>query len=842
MRGLEDNESDRAGCDRSPTEMSNGAGVAQKPLTLLDRLRLCQSAWALGGPWDRESIHTALWRQQPGSFLVLLDSTSQPQLLCLSVGGHRENVKDFPIQRTDAVFHLLESHLGFSDLVQLVAFYSLSRDVLPGCLFIPQRVFNLTQETDQDLSLLGPKFWLCLSSNPQQRNVTPPSTGLSMCSIQVTSANGALCVINPLYLHEHGDSWLIEKASPQRSPSSARRPFAAKRERRLSTTRPWKGAGLRDMRGPSLDHEASTSSAGCSVPPRTRPNSSPSTPVVLRRASQSSSSGSFKGRGQNRLSADGEISSETTPLASPVPQSPHRVSWIEDGIWLSPPPLTSLLHAASHELDSLSISSLEEESDSTPSPIQVHSQRFTLVLADKVKNRLSAVGQAIGGLVSPQKRLNYKAQELSERKSGAFAESVKAFVEKTLRAGLCHACGSELLQEVRTALSSLREMLLESPEIQLLIDSLGDVSDLELDGMLELAIHKVALKPVCASLYASLQDYHHRDGFSERLKQNQHTMEGQKPEELGGALGVGLPDAVVLEKIQQRWDSMHEAYSPSKKVQILLKVCKTIYHSMNTNSTPGTVYGADDFLPCLTWVVLHSDITTLKLDTDYMMELLDPMLLQGEGGYYLTSLYGSLFHISSFRPRLVARQLSTEAQHSLSQWHRRRTLHCDRSRRTGNRRTIRRPASREVEPGSQGGAKLSDCSGEGDAAELPSFSGEETCETSKEVLGLLREEDDSRDEAPGEVRWGHDRLSEEGGGPKQSTEAAETLRERPTGSPEDEKELPHGELRSHDVLWTVPEDISTGQIDKNKATLDPDCWIDGEHKASELATECLYSA
>lgn len=142
-------------------------------------------------------------------------------------------------------------------------------------------------------------------------------------------------------------------------------------------------------------------------------------------------------------------------------------------------------------------------------------------------------------------------------------------------------------------------------------------------------------------------------------------LEKKGMEELGGSAGVGVPDPVTLERIQQRWTSMHEAYSPNKKVQILLKVCKTIYSSMSANATSGkqvyflilhcyfgnslasslcdiqiyiliscpagTVFGADDFLPCLTWVLLRSDVVTLQLDTDYMMELLDPTQLQGEG-------------------------------------------------------------------------------------------------------------------------------------------------------------------------------------------------------------------
>lgn len=51
-------------------------------------------------------------------------------------------------------------------------------------------------------------------------------------------------------------------------------------------------------------------------------------------------------------------------------------------------------------------------------------------------------------------------------------------------------------------------------------------------------------------------------------------------------------------------------------------------------SVSGVVYGADDFLPCLTWVLLRGDVVALQLDTDYIMELLDPTQLQGEGTNY----------------------------------------------------------------------------------------------------------------------------------------------------------------------------------------------------------------
>ncbi|KAA8593774.1 hypothetical protein FQN60_004608 [Etheostoma spectabile] len=523
--------------------------------------------------------------------------------------------------------------------------------------------------------------------------------------LQLTSTNGALCIINPLYLREHGDDWLTHRASAEQS---ATLPSNYKRERRLSTTRTWAGAGLQSKRAISLDQEPSSLIRAKSAD---LPHSltTPSTPaaqagVVLRRPSKDSASSPPSRASTGSLSlftpSNSEQincgASELQQHGSPVPQSPYRVSWIEDGVWLPPPRPSSLLHPPSLELDSLSISSIEEEQEpQMPNPTQHHPSAHRL--ADKVIHRLSAVGQALGGLVSPRKRLINRVLELSERKGAAFAEAVKGFVEMTLKKGTDPGgvTGSEFLQEVRSSLSSLRDTLFDSPEIQATLDGITDINDSEIDSLIELSLHKVALKPVAAHLYSCIHVSRTNDGSFKSLLSNLPGLEKSGVEQLGGSAGVGVPDSVTLERIQQRWTSMHEAYSPNKKVQILLKVCKSIYHSMSANASSGTAFGADDFLPCLTWVLLRSDVVTLHLDTDYMMELLDPTQLQGEGGYYLTTLYASLYYISSFRPRLAARQLSVEAQHSLNQWHRRRTLHCNQSRRSKNRRTFRRQACRE---------------------------------------------------------------------------------------------------------------------------------------------------
>ncbi|XP_069042516.1 ras and Rab interactor 2 isoform X2 [Lepisosteus oculatus] len=769
MKGL-DERAGASSTERASTGVLNGNSMARDPpLTLLDRLRLCKPAWALGGSWDRERAHAALRDRHTGSFLVLCDSATCPHLLCVSVGGCTESVRDFAIEYTGKVFHLPESHLGFSDLIQLVAFYTVSRDVLPCCLSIPTAVYSLSMEQMNPLVDLGP------SPNVESNHVTGapllPPTGLTMCSIQVTSANGALCIINPLFLHEHGDDWLTKQSPLETSQAPSARAANRRRERRLSTTRPWGGAGIQNKRTFSVDKEQEVTepsstekeqASGALQSPPCSPGSVQE--VVLRRKTDALRRGGSSDLPTPELLTPGSPSptqqtddpGSRSPPAEPSqrnsgPQSPHRVSWIEDGVWLSPPsPVHSLLTPLGYELDSLSISSTEEEMDVLcgslgGAPAAPPHGRLSLALADKVKHRFSAFGQVIGGLVSAQKRLSHRAQELCERRAGGFGEQARAFLEHALRgcAPPAYPSGSELLQDVRHKLTGLREALLDAPEIQGILDSLGDTPDWELDAMLELTLHKIVLKPLCPHLYSCLHDYRSRDGTLQRLSDNQQRMRGRSLEELGGSSGVGVPDAVAMEKIQQRLAALHQAYSPSKKVQHLLKICKSIYQAMSSGS--GAVYGADDFLPCLTWVCLRSDISQLQLNTDYMMELLDPGQLQGEGGYYLTSVYATLFHVSTFRPRLAARQVSVEAQQSINQWHRRRTLHSGQAR--GRGRGPHRGRLQGEGPGHEAAAQ-EDGAPAAAPDERPGPRRTPDAKSPASELGVLREASEELDSAP----------------------------------------------------------------------------------------------
>ena len=58
---------------------------------------------------------------------------------------------------------------------------------------------------------------------------------------------------------------------------------------------------------------------------------------------------------------------------------------------------------------------------------------------------------------------------------------------------------------------------------------------------------------------------------------------------------------------------------------------------------PGRLYGADDFLPVLTYVLAQCDMLELDTEIEYMMELLDPSLLHGEGNYLFIWFLHNIF-------------------------------------------------------------------------------------------------------------------------------------------------------------------------------------------------------
>ncbi|KAM3871392.1 ras and Rab interactor 3 [Diretmus argenteus] len=333
--------------------------------------------------------------------------------------------------------------------------------------------------------------------------------------------------------------------------------------------------------------------------------------------------------------------------------------------------------------DSCSTSSTEEEGESNQEQEQNNKQKDvdgrspkaavkrtpTTIMLDRARHRLSTV---LTGLISHDRRLTQRIVELARDPLSYFGSLVKEHRAFTLETMSRHSTSTELLQEIRQMMTQLKSYLLQSTELQNMMEPQHQYTHDKLEAIVEAALCKSVLKPLREPIYRSLEKLHTDNNNLQLLAQNQSVVLGRTTTALG--VTTAVPEAPAMEKISSKLNSLHIEYSPQRKIELLLKSCKIIYDSMAVSS-PGRTHGADDFLPVMMYVLARSNLAALQLDVEYMMELMDPSLTLGEGSYYLTTTYGAVEHIKSFdQQREATRQLSREIQDSIHRWERRRTL------------------------------------------------------------------------------------------------------------------------------------------------------------------------
>ncbi|CAG05148.1 unnamed protein product, partial [Tetraodon nigroviridis] len=302
---------------------------------------------------------------------------------------------------------------------------------------------------------------------------------------------------------------------------------------------------------------------------------------------------------------------------------------------------------------------------------------------------LRKVSFVINSLMTPEKRATHRIVELSRNRSSYFGCLVQDYLSYTEQAWHSHATGLELLQTLRQFITQMKSYLTQSSELQPPIESLIPEEQIGPDACLcpdhgsdgsfwwglryrpgESHAQVCPQAPQGCGQHGPACAGKVRSGEWRELRENLALAKARQPQELGVTVPLP-PHPMAIEKVRQKFHTMIKLYSPEKKVHMLLKVCRLIYTIMEDNS--GRPYGADDFLPMLTYVLAQCDLPQLDNEILYMMELLDPSLLQGEGGYYLISVFGAMSLIKNFQEDQAAKVLSSETRDTLHQWHRRRT-------------------------------------------------------------------------------------------------------------------------------------------------------------------------
>ncbi|XP_077355398.1 ras and Rab interactor 2 isoform X3 [Festucalex cinctus] len=603
---------------------------AQRAFSVLDRLLLTHPVW-LQLSLKQESVLYILLREPVGTFLVRKCSVSQRKVLCMRVTADRSSssVKECFICEEDYTFALESSALSFPDLCRLVAFYCVSRDVLPLPLQLPDAIANATTHRQlESISHMGQDFWNSPSPSELQNG---PLASLSSSLIQVEAAldrwrvqghssQGKLCFINPLFLQLE-----VWKQSQLQSHSASNKRHRFKRSMRLRLSESSMNLSLEGVGSysppPSIEMPGGSDRLRDSNSKR-RVHAGAG---VLRRT-PALSPGSAGSEEEDMMVARAPQVEQPLDVRQPIPADAPAI----EVALLAPErrPAPSLA-----ELDSnSSFSSLDEENDSDSdceSGVQTQTQdsRRPPLVRSRGRGGLHRMSEAFVCFFAPDKRLARLVQELSRDRRSIFGATVQDFLlaQTGLLKSVAAASPSsprvtsvQLLEGVRLFLSQAKFCLLESGELEPPIETL--VPESEKDLALERAMFSCVLRPLKSHLDKALVALHQHDASSQRFQRNLLRLKGEGAAERLG-MRMGVPDGRQVDKVKRKLALMRRTHSPVDKVLLLLQICKCVQKGAGT-AHAGQEVSWEDFLPSLSYVIVESNKPHILMEVEYMMELL----------------------------------------------------------------------------------------------------------------------------------------------------------------------------------------------------------------------------
>ncbi|XP_037116614.1 ras and Rab interactor 2 [Syngnathus acus] len=665
----------------------------QRALSVLDRLLLTHPVW-LQLSLKQDSALYILLREPVGTFLVRKCSLSQRKVLCVRVTADRSwsSVKECFICEEDYTFALESSALSFPDLCRLVAFYCVSRDVLPFPLQLPDAIAKATTHRQlESISHMGQDFWNSPSASELQNGpLAAAGSGLIQAAaaaserwrVQGRSGQSKLCFINPLFLQLE-----VLKHSELQNHSASNKRHRFKRSVRLRLSESSMNLSLEGVGSysppPSMEMPAGSERLRNSHPQR-RVHSGAG---VLRRT-PAVSPGSAGSEEEDAMA----VRAPQVDQPPDVQQSPAAAAAAE-GPAIEVALLAPERRAAPSlaELDSnSSLSSLDEEDDwdsDSESGFQSQGPRRPPLVRSRGRGGLHRMSEAFVCFFAPDKRLTRLVRELSRDRRSIFGGMVQDFLLahtgllKSLSAASLSSSprvtSVQLLQGVRLFLSQAKCCLLESGELEPPIETL--VPENEKDLALERAMFSCVLRPLKSHLDAALAALHRQDASSQRFSRNLARLKDEDSAAQRLGVRTGLPDGRLVDKVKQKLALMRRTHSPVDKVLLLLQVCKCVQKGLG--APHGQEVSWEDFLPSLSYAIVESNKPHILMEVEYMMELLEPSWLGGEGGSYLTSVFASLHLIQSLDPeRTITGCLTSEAREALKQWRCRRSLEAQKQK------------------------------------------------------------------------------------------------------------------------------------------------------------------
>ncbi|XP_030381882.1 protein sprint isoform X2 [Scaptodrosophila lebanonensis] len=240
--------------------------------------------------------------------------------------------------------------------------------------------------------------------------------------------------------------------------------------------------------------------------------------------------------------------------------------------------------------------------------------------------------------------------QLARDPSSTFARNIENFICCTKESR--EAAPQVIMRNMRQFMSGMKNYLVKHgegkfhAEMQAARTRLKADEFLNLDAILETVMHQLVVLPLREHLYGIFVDYYKRSEDIQLLAQNVKYACERDPVDFGIRPTVTPPSQSALRIIANLLWRLQEAELPLDKLELFLCVISTVFDA--TGCPRGQQLGADDFLPVLVYVVAKCGFVGAEIEAEFMWGLLQPTLLNGEPGYYLTALCSAVQVLKTF--------------------------------------------------------------------------------------------------------------------------------------------------------------------------------------------------
>ncbi|XP_012215187.1 protein sprint isoform X3 [Linepithema humile] len=247
------------------------------------------------------------------------------------------------------------------------------------------------------------------------------------------------------------------------------------------------------------------------------------------------------------------------------------------------------------------------------------------------------------------------ALQLAADKTTTFSQNIDNFIQCTRESK--EASPHVVMRNMRQFMSGMKNYLVKhgergfEKEVEKERLKLRANEFLNLDAILEDVMMGLVVRPLREHVCQLFIDHYAATGALQTLAENIQHAQGKTIHELGVRSKIIPPSEESLERILKCIERLQKADSPLEKLEHLLAAISTIFNSVKQSNSGSRhiTLGADDLLPLVIWVLVHGKVVDAEIEAEYMWGLLHASLLNGEGGYYLTTLSSAVHVLKTFK-------------------------------------------------------------------------------------------------------------------------------------------------------------------------------------------------